>query len=105
MIKPEDLTEVDTDLSSIITINGHAETIQRLVDVAKKKAYGINFVIFGLENQDEVHYAMPLRHMMNDALGHFKEYQEIKAKNKKEKNTKSSAEFLSGLKKTGAVGK
>ena len=29
----------------------------------------------------------------------FKEYQEIKAKNKKEKNTKSSAEFLSGLKK------
>ena len=40
----------DTDLSSIITINGHAETIQRIVDVAKKKAYGINFVIFGLEN-------------------------------------------------------
>ena len=39
MIKPEDLTEVDTDLSSIITINGHAETIQRIVDMAKKKSH------------------------------------------------------------------
>ena len=28
----------------------------------------LDFIIWGLENQDNVHYAMPLRHMLNDSL-------------------------------------
>ena len=43
---------------------------------------------------------MPLRHMIGDAFSYLKEYQEIAAKNRKDKNFASSDEFLSNMKKT-----
>ena len=70
------------------------------MDVVKKTAYGVDFVIWGLENQEKVHYAMPLRHMIGDAFSYMKEYNEIAARNKKDKNFVSSDEFLSNLRKT-----
>lgn len=100
VLKPEDLTEADTDVSSLLKFNGHAETVQKVMDVVKKTAYGVDFVIWGLENQEKVHYAMPLRHMIGDAFSYMKEYNEIAARNKKDKNFASSDEFLSNLKKT-----
>ena len=72
VLKPNDLTEVDTDISSLLQFNGHAETIQKVLDVVKKTAFGIDFVILGIENQQKVHYAMPLRHMVGDAFSYFK---------------------------------
>ena len=99
-MKPEDLTEVDTDVSSMLRFNGHAETVQKVLDVVKKTAYGVDFVIFGLENQSKIHYAMPLRHMIGDAFSYLKEYQEVAARNRRDGNFKSSDEFLSNLKKT-----
>ena len=100
ILKPEDLTEVDTDISSLIKFNGHAETIQKVLDVVKKTAYGVDFVILGIENQQKIHYAMPLRHMIGDAFSYLKEYNELAAQNKKEKNLENSDEFLSELRKT-----
>ncbi len=100
MIMPADLVEADTDLSSVLKFNGHAETIQRVFDVVKKTAHGIDFVIWGIENQANVHYGMPLRQMLGDALTYLKEYQEIAATNKREKNYSSSSEFLSHMKRT-----
>ena len=70
------------------------------MDVVKKTAYGVDSVIWGLENQEKVHYAMPLRHMIGDAFSYMKEYNEIAVRNKKDKNFASSDEFLSNLKKT-----
>lgn len=63
VLKPQDLTEADTDVSSMLKFNGHAETVQKILDVVKKTAYGVDFVLWGLENQAKIHYAMPLRHM------------------------------------------
>lgn len=97
VLKPNDLTEVDTDISSLLQFNGHAETIQKVLDVVKKTAFGIDFVILGIENQQKVHYAMPLRHMVGDAFSYLKEYNELAVKNKKQKNWRNSDEFLSGL--------
>ena len=48
-LKPEDLSEADTDVSSLLKFNNHTETIQRIWDVVKKTAYGVDFVILGLE--------------------------------------------------------
>lgn len=99
VLKPNDLQEVDTDVSSIIKFNGHVETVQRILDVVRKTAYGVDFIIWGLENQEKIHYAMPLRHMIGDSLIYLKEYNEIAAKNRKEKEYSTSDEFLSALKK------
>ena len=100
VLKPQDLTEADTDVSSMLKFNGHAETVQKILDVVKKKAYGVDFVLWGLENQAKIHYAMPLRHMVGDAFSYMKEYDEIAAVNKKNGDFHSADEFLSGFKKT-----
>lgn len=100
VLKPEDLKEADTDISSVIKFNNHAETVQQILDVVRKTADGTDFIIWSLENQEKIHYAMPLRHMIADALIYLKEYNELSARNKKEKNYSSSDEFLSGLTKT-----
>ena len=55
----------------------------------KKTAYGVDFVIWGLENQAKIH-AMPLRHMVGDAFSYMKEYDEIAAQNKKDNDFDSS---------------
>ena len=99
-LHPEDLKEADVDLSSVLKFNGYVETLQRLRDVVKKTAYGVDFVIWGIENQQRIHYAMPLRHMIEDTLSYLKEYNEIAKKNKKEKASTTKDEFLSRFKKT-----
>lgn len=82
---PDELQEADTDLSSVLKMNGHVETIQKIFDVVKKTANGVEFIIWGLENQEKIHYAMPLRHMLNDSLAYLKECNEISAKHRKER--------------------
>lgn len=99
VLDPDELQEADTDLSSVLKMNGHVETIQKIFDVVKKTANGVEFIIWGLENQEKIHYAMPLRHMLNDSLAYLKECNEISTKHRKEKDTRTSGEFLSGLKK------
>lgn len=87
VLKAKDLEEVDTDVSSIVKFDKHIETVKRILDVVRKTAYGVDFIIWGLENQGKVHYAMPLRHMIGDSLIYLKEYQRIATKNRKEKGS------------------
>lgn len=101
VVDPKDLVETDANVSSVLKVNGHVETLEKVLDVVKKTAYGVEFIILGLENQENIHYAMPLRHMVGDALCYLKEYQEIAEKNKREvKEWESAGEFLSRMKKT-----
>ena len=99
ILDPDMLLESDTDVSSILKFNGYAETLGHTLDVAKKSAYGIDFVILGLENQMKIHYAMPLRHMTGDTLIYMKEYSDTVKNNKKAKRLHTDPEFLSGLRK------
>lgn len=50
VLKPEDLKEADTDISSVIKFNNHAETVQQILDVVRKTADGTDFIIWSLEN-------------------------------------------------------
>ena len=100
VLKPENLDDANADKSSIVKIGQYADTVNRIFDVVKKTSNGIDFVIFGIENQQKIHYGMPLRHMLGDAMSYFKESKLLEAKNKKEHALETPDEFLSGLKKT-----
>lgn len=100
VLNPDDLAECDTDVSSILKFKNHTQTVQKIFDVVKKTAHGTEFVLWGLENQSKIHYAMPLRHMLGDSFSYLKEYNEIAATNKQEKGFQSSDEFLSNFRKT-----
>lgn len=99
VIHPEELEESDTDISSILELNGHMETVQKILDVVKKSVQGVDFVILGLENQQRIHFGMPLRIMLGDAFGYLKEYQEVAKKNKAQGYWDGPDEFLSGFRR------
>ena len=101
VLKPDKLTEMDTDVSATIHSKSYNESITRNRDVVKKMSGGVEFNILGLEIQDKTHYAMPLRTMTYDALGYIKEYNDIKKHHKLNKDSFSShEEFLSGINKS-----
>ena len=101
VLKPDKLTEMDTDVSATIHSKRYNESITRNRDVVKKMSDGVEFNILGLEIQDKTHYAMPLRTMTYDALGYIKEYNDIKKHHKLNKDSFSShEEFLSGINKS-----
>lgn len=101
VLKPDKLTEMDTDVSATIHSKSYNESITRNRDVVKKMSDGVEFNILGLEIQDKTHYAMPLRTMTYNALGYIKEYNDIKKHHKLNKDSFSShEEFLSGINKS-----
>ena len=99
IIKAEDLQELDTDLSNEILFGEYRETLERIRDVVKKAARGMDFLVLGIENQSKIHYAMPLRVMIYDGMGYLKECQEITRLHRKEKDLMTPEEFLSGLRR------
>lgn len=76
---------------------------ERARDILTKVYEGDNYVLIGVENQDSVHYAMPVRCMEYDTLEYKRQLKELREKNererKMEKGDMSGAEFLSGMKK------
>ena len=68
----------------------------------------VNYVILGVENQMEVHYAMPVRNMVYDALQYDKQVAMIAAANRRNKRFSSgtmrnNGEFLSGFLRTDKI--
>lgn len=60
----------------------------------------LTYLIFGIENQTDIHYAMPVRNMIYDALQYGKQVSETTARHKKEKDWENTQEYLSGFRKT-----
>ena len=87
VLKPDSLEEQDTEVSGIIEMKDYKETLSRTRDVVKKMADGVEFVIFAAENQQRVHYAMPLRNMLYDSMGYLKECQELSRKHRADGET------------------
>ena len=56
-----------------------------------------DYLLLGIENQTEIHYAMPVRNMIYDALQYGNQVAAIAAQNVKEKKAPTRAEFLSGF--------
>lgn len=65
-----DFEKVDTTLSESIECNEELLKVRRYRDIARKATLNAKYVILGVENQSKVHYAMPLRIMLYDALGY-----------------------------------
>lgn len=78
VIKPEELEDVDTEESSILEHRDYAESIQASRDsikVRKKStAFGVELVLLGMEHQEHIHYAMPMRVMGYDYGIYKKQY-------------------------------
>ena len=105
VIKPEELENEDTEESSILEHKDSMESIKASRDVIKiqkkSSAFGVKFVLLGIENQEHIHYAMPMRVMGYD-YGTYKKQYDSNAKKYKDRNENEmdEDEFLSKMKKT-----
>lgn len=57
------------------------------------------YLVLGLELQTHIHYAMPVRGMLYDALNYTEQVAEAAASYRKDKTSHSSEEFLSGFRR------
>lgn len=103
LVEPENLTELDTQTGVFSVLRNRFGRNKRQGkqghrDLLKKAAFGVNFLVVGIENQESVHYLMPLRCMSYDAGEYERQAAHIKKKVRKMPDI-SSAEFLSGFTK------
>ena len=100
------LQELDPTELGIVFANEETDIVQKYRDILKKCVVMSNgkmmFLLLGIENQSEVHYAMPVRNLLYDALNYGQQVKQIAAEHRKEKDLKD-AEFLSGFSKTDKI--
>ena len=98
-IQESDLQEVDSQSFLKRGSRKKSERYRQLRrDLIKKSAFGVNFALIGVENQERVHYLMPLRTLEYDAAEYGKQAARIR-KQVKQLKKKETAEFLSGFSK------
>lgn len=101
VIHASELEERDTDSSVILHMDSDLETKQAVRDLFKvvMTTEHAEYVLLGIENQESIHYAMPLRDLEYTVCTYLRQYERIKEKYPKRKGL-SGNEFLSHMKKT-----
>ncbi len=96
IVKEEHLKQIKGESSiHLMDKNEKRKSVIRYRDVVMKTDY----VIFAIENQMNIHYAMPIRTMLYDALSYADQVEKIRKEHKRKGDKLSDDEFLSGMKK------
>ena len=104
VIRPEQLTDLDATQFAIPyreEQEGKPESTQKYRDVLKTLAVKTDdqraYLVLGIENQSNVHYAMPVRNMLYDAMQYEKQVRQLAAAHRKKHDAATSDEYLSGM--------
>ncbi len=97
-LKPLDPTEI-----AIIPEDSTGETVEKIRDLLKQcivmQDNKATYLLLGIENQSDIHYALPVKNMNYDALNYGKQVLDIAKQHRKKKDIKDGGEFLSGFTK------
>lgn len=108
-VDPNSLKELDTTEIAIPFGDDDAdEAVQKYRDILKsavvKQDDKASYVLLGIENQTDIHYAMPVRNIIYDALQYGKQVSDIAAKHRKKTGVgHTKSEYLSGFYKTDKI--
>ena len=99
-MSPADLTELDSRTGQFDASAGQKKRREKLKDrrrdLIRKAAFGVNFMVFGIENQEEVNYLMPLRCMSYD-VEEYERQTAIISKQVRNRRGITGTEFMSGF--------
>ena len=103
-IKAEELqTQDTTEVLSVFGVTKKELMVQKWRDLLKKiiikRTDFCTYMIIGVENQTDIHYAMPVKNMIYDAINYGKQVNEAAKEHRVGKNLKNRGEFLSGFSK------
>lgn len=110
VVDPEQLRELDTTeialpFGSQEKENGQSDDlVQKYRDILKSAVVmqedEVAYILLGIENQTDIHYAMPVRNMIYDALQYGKQVADTAANHRKSDKSfrkRTSGEYLSGF--------
>ena len=104
IIDPERLQPLDTaEIGTPFGGEEGQEIVQKYRDILKrvsiKRDESMTYVLLGIENQTRIHYAMPVRNIIYDALQYGKQVEEIARRHERQKDHPghSQDEYLSGF--------
>ena len=97
IVKAADVKDADSSVFGRIAWFGRWTTRQRYRDIVRKVMFGTRFVIIGIEEQSEIHDAMPVRTMGYDFIGYDTQLKKIGKRHRLKKNLRSARSFLSGM--------
>ncbi len=102
VLKQESLVEKDPTEIAVIFKEGEQESAQKVRDVLKECCLfeddRASYLMLGIENQSNVHYAMVVKNLIYDALNLGKQVTTLASQHKGNKDL-SGDEFLSGFSK------
>ncbi|MDE7000446.1 MAG: transposase [Lachnospiraceae bacterium] len=100
VIYASQLQERDTEESNVLELGAQDESITAARDLFRvlKTAMGVEFALVGMENQDKIHYGMPVRVLNLDAYAYDKQWKGLKEKYKNAQGM-TEDEYLSHMKK------
>lgn len=101
VIRAQELKERDTESSVVLQVDDEGNGFEAARDLFKVVmcSPSVEYVLLGIENQEVIHYAMPLRDLEYNTYSYHKQYERIKEKYPEKKGL-AGAEFLSHMKKT-----
>ncbi len=103
IIFSNELEDADTEESSVLEHREYAESIKASRDnikICKRSlTYGVELTLLGLESQEHIHYAMPMRVMGYD-YGTYKKQYDSNARKYRSADGLDDNEYLSKMKKT-----
>lgn len=108
VVTKEDLQEADTQtilgrvqkwpkVGRSRSSNGKYKYRLKLRDMVRKVAFGVNFVIVGIENQELINYAAPLSCMVYDAGEYEKQLGQVRKLIRKNAKGLTAGEYLYGF--------
>ena len=103
IIKSTNLQPMDPTEIAIILEDTSNETVEKIRDILKQcilmQDDKATYLLLGIENQSDIHYALPVKNMNYDALNYGRQVSEIAKEHRRKKDIKDSGEFLSGFTK------
>ncbi len=97
VVSPEDLVDMDTKALRISSTENMYEEFVR--DQLKQWKYGARLLVLGLEPENSVHYALPIKLMKYESIQYEKNYSRIQKRHRKEKDL-NQKEYISGFGKS-----
>lgn len=103
VLKPDSLSELDPAEYSLLFDEQFKNTTQKYRDILKqcifKQDAHYTYVLMGIENQSGIHYALPVKNLLYDALNYERQWSDISKKHRKSHDL-SDDEFISGFSRT-----
>ena len=105
IIQPAQLREMDTtDITLPYGQDGRVSSVQKQRDIIKVVSAmtdgHCDYLLLAIEVQSELHYAMPPKNMLYDAMQYADQVSQTAKTHRKNQDEASSGEFLSGFYKT-----